>query len=118
MNDAELFSLLAPALPNKVFKALAPMGTHEPYVIYAMVTAVAQNTLCGYMQADDVHYRIDSYALTNAEAVAIMERIKRYLRAAADPPLVWSEQELYEQDTRIHRRSIDISTWYEPEQRT
>jgi Protein of unknown function (DUF3168) len=111
MNDAELYSVIAPALPNKVFKALAPMQTREPYVIYAMVTAVPQNTLCGYMQADEVHYRIDSYATTEAEAAAIMERIKRYLRAAADPPLVWSEQELYEQDTRIHRRSIDVSTW-------
>jgi Protein of unknown function (DUF3168) len=118
MNDTALYGLLSAALPHKVFKALAPMQTREPYVIYAMVTAVPQNTLCGYMRADEVHYRIDSYAGTDAEASQIMERIKRYLRAAADPPLVWSEQELYEQDTRIHRRSIDISTWYEPEQRT
>jgi hypothetical protein len=115
MNEADLFRVIEKALPGRAFLMLAPQGTREPYLVYQRVTQLPQNTLCGYARADQVHYRIDSYARTHADALANMKRVKRNLRACSDPPLVNNEQDLYEQDTRIHRTTIDISTWYEPE---
>ena len=111
MTETDLFNLIERALPGRAFLILAPMGTREPFLIYQRVTQLAQNTLCGYANADQVHYRIDSYARTHAQALANMKRVIANLRAWPDPPLVTNEQDLYEQDTRIHRTSIDISTW-------
>jgi Protein of unknown function (DUF3168) len=115
MNESQIFALLEKALPRRAFFFLAPMGTKEPFLIFQRVTQLPQNTMCGYAQADQVHYRIDSYARTHAEALSNMERVLKILRASPDPPIVNNEQDLYEQDTRIHRTSIDISTWYQPE---
>jgi Protein of unknown function (DUF3168) len=118
MNESELFAVIERALPRRAFFILAPKGTKEPYLIFQRVTQAPQNSLCGYANADQVHYRIDSYARTHASAVATMETVMKLLRACPDPPLVTNEQDLYEQDTRIHRTSIDISTWYQPERTT
>jgi hypothetical protein len=114
MTEAEIFAVLEQAFPQRAFLMLAPATAHEPYLIFTRISQIPANDLCGYAQTDLVHYQIDSYARTHAQALANMENAIRLLRASPDPPLVNNEQDMYEQDTRIHRITIDISTWYEP----
>jgi hypothetical protein len=114
MTESEIFAVLEQALPARAFLMLAPMEAREPYLIFTRISQLPANTMCGYAQTDLVHYQIDSYAKTHAQALANMETVVRLLRACPDPPLVNNEQDMYEQDTRIHRTTIDISTWYEP----
>lgn len=118
MTDDELFAVLEQALPGKAFKGLVQQGTPEPYLVFTRVSQTPQNDLCGYADADVMHYQIDSYAKTLTQAQGVMRTVLGLLRACPDPPLVYIEQDMYEQDTRIHRTMIDISTWYEPEQVT
>jgi hypothetical protein len=111
MTETELFNVIRKALPGRAFFMLAPMEVREPYVIFQRITQTPQNSLCGYMRTDLVHYQLDSYARTHREALANMEAVIANLRACEDPPNVNNEQDMYEQDTRIHRTTVEISTW-------
>ena len=116
MSESELFALLRIALPGGVFNKLAPQNQREPYVVYAFVTGTPQNTLRGGTRLRQCMYRVDAYARTSAEANAIMDRIAVLVDLCDGDPLIENTQDLYEQDTRIHRSSAVLSTWYEPDE--
>ena len=116
MTETELFALLDQALPGRVFEALAPQGTPEPYVIYALIDGTENNVMTGSVDLSHMNYRIDSYARSRRDARAIMRSVRALVKACDGDPLLESRQDLYEQDTRIHRVSVVLSTWYhEPE---
>ncbi|HEY2023570.1 tail completion protein gp17 [Paraburkholderia sp.] len=116
MTESEIAAALNQALPDRAFLMLVAQGTPEPYLVFQRIWQGPVNTICGYQQADQVRYRIDSYAKTHKDALANMETAIAALRACPDPPLVENEQDLYEQDTRLHRTMIDITTWTQPPQ--
>lgn len=113
MTGDELFAVLNGVLPGKAYRMLVPMDTPEPYLVFTRVYEQPQNTLCGFMNATLVHYTIDSYALRLGEAREIMSRVLRALRQRNDAPVVYTVQDLMEQDTRIFHTTADISTWEE-----
>lgn len=116
MTEPELFALLDQALPGRVFLMLAPQGKPEPYVVYALVSGVPRNTMCGGARASLMNYRIDSYARSHRDALTIMDRVFALVDACEGDPIIDSRQDIYEQDTRIHRVSVVLSTWYEPDE--
>ncbi|WP_395066191.1 DUF3168 domain-containing protein [Paraburkholderia silvatlantica] len=111
MTGDELFALLTQALPGRVFKALAPQGTPEPYVVYALVSGVPSNTMCGNAHAARMSYRVDSYAKTQRDAQNVIDAIGVLVDACEGDPVIENWQDIYEQDTRIHRVSVVLSTW-------
>ncbi|MBN3756067.1 DUF3168 domain-containing protein [Paraburkholderia sp. Tr-20389] len=111
MTGDELFALLDQALPGRVFKALAPQGTAEPYVIYALTSGMPRNTMCGNAHCTQMSYRVDSYAKTQRDAFAAIDAIGVLVDACEGDPLIENRQDMYEQDTRIHRVSVVLSTW-------
>lgn len=116
MTEQQLYALLDQALPFSVFQMLAPQDTPEPYVIYSLVSGSPRNTMCGGAGASLMNYRIDSYARTHREALVIMDRVFALVDACEGDPIVESRQDIYEQDTRVHRVSVVLSTWYEPDE--
>jgi hypothetical protein len=118
MTDQELFAVLDAVMPTRVFRLLVPNGIPEPYTVYQRTWQEPTNSLCGYENLDKVLYRIDSYGKSNREAFENMQAMKEALRACPDPPNVGNEQDLYEQDTRLHRVTIMIITWDQPQQVT
>ncbi|MEX3690605.1 hypothetical protein AB3X91_16220 [Paraburkholderia sp. BR14263] len=113
MNEAGLFSLLEPASPGRLFMILAPMEMREPYVVMSLISGTPQNTLCGSAHAWSMSYRIDSYARTRRDALETMEKIFELVDACNGDPWIESRSDIYEQDTRIHRVSVVLLTWYE-----
>lgn len=111
MTGDELFALLDQALPGRVFKALAPQGTPEPYVIYALSSGMPRNTMCGSAHAAQMSYRVDSYAKTQRAALDVIDAIGVLVDACDGDPIIENRQDIYEQDTRIHRVSVVLSTW-------
>lgn len=116
MTESQLFRLLDPALPGSVFMMLAPQGEREPYVIYSLISGTANLTLRGDAKATLMNYRIDAYARSHRDALEIMERIFAIVDACDGDPMIESRQDLYEQDTRIHRVSVVLSTVLEPDE--
>jgi hypothetical protein len=115
MTEEELYRVLDSAIPGKVFTPIAPASALEPYLIYQDITSMPENTMCGYACLDQVHWQLDSYARTRREAIANMRAVKRALRACEQQPTVGNEQSLYETETRLYRRMIQIITWESPE---
>ena len=117
-DDETLRAVLDPVLPGKVFSPIAPAGTAEPYVIFQDLFAQPENSMCGFASLDQVHYQIDTYAITKREAKALMSAVKAALRLTTFPPNVENEQGFYEPDSRLSRRMIQIIVWVQPEKVT
>ena len=115
MTETELFALLDQALPGRVFETLAPQGTPEPYVIYALIDGTPENVMLGSADLSRMNYRIDSYARSHRDALTTMRRISALVKACEGDPVLEGRQDMYEQDTRIHRVSVVLST-YEPDE--
>jgi hypothetical protein len=111
MNQQELFELLDAALPGRVFEALAPQGTGEPYVVYSLVNDQESNTLCGTAELGHELFRVDVYAASRKEARAIYALIKAAIDGCEGDPIINDRQDMYESDTRINRVSAVLSTW-------
>lgn len=111
MTEEDLYAVLDSVMPGKVFTPIAPAGTREPYLIYQDFTQLPQNSMCGYAELDEIHWQLDSYALTRREAKANMQRVKNALRALDPQPTFQNEQSLYEVDTRLNRRMVQLITW-------
>lgn len=111
MTGDELFALLDQALPGRVFKAIAPQGTREPYVIYALASGLPRNTMCGSAHAAQMSYRVDSYAKAQRDALTVIDAISVLVDECEGDPIIENRQDIYEQDTRIHRVSVVLSTW-------
>jgi hypothetical protein len=118
MTESDISAILDAVLPGRAFLLLVPQGTPEPYLVLQRIWQGPVNSLCGYMNTDQVRYQIDSYGKTHKQALSNMEAALAALRACADPPNVENEQDLYEQDTRLNRTTIEIMTWYEPQKVT
>ena len=118
MTEEDLYAVLEAAMPGKVFTPIAPAGTAEPYLIYQDVTQLPQNSMCGYAELDECFWQLDSYARTRREAKANMQRVKDALRAMDPQPTIENEQSMYEQETRLNRRMVQVITWTQPEKVT
>lgn len=115
MGENELFAWLSQLMPGKVFMPLAPQGEREPYIVYSLVSGTPRNTMVGSAHLLVMNYRVDVYARTRAETLAIFERLFAAVDASGGDPLIRDRQDFYEPDTRINRISVVLSTQYEPE---
>ncbi|MBC8638269.1 DUF3168 domain-containing protein [Caballeronia sp. EK] len=111
MTEEQLFDLLDSVMPGKVFTPIAKTGTPEPYLIYQDITSLPQNSMCGYANLDHVIWQVDSYASTRKEAKANMAAVLRALRAYDPQPTIENMQSLYEVETRLNRRMVQVNTW-------
>jgi Protein of unknown function (DUF3168) len=115
MTENDIRQALDAALPGRAFLMLAPQGFAEPYLIFQRIWFGAENSLCGYAEGDHVRYQVDSYARTRAEAKTNMDAALASLRSSSDPPNVENGGDLYEQDTKLHRITVSVITWYDPQ---
>jgi hypothetical protein len=112
MTETEIAAALDLALPGKAFLKLAPQGTPDPFLVFTCIWYGPLNDICGYANADQLRYQVDSYARSHKQAKANMDAAINSLRACPDPPLVEMGAHLYEQDTKLHRATINITTWH------
>ncbi|MDR5790281.1 DUF3168 domain-containing protein [Caballeronia sp. LP003] len=111
MTEDQLFAVLDSAMPGRVFTPIAPANFSEPYIIYQDVTTQSQHTLCGYTGLDQVFWQVDSYARTRREAKSNMQRVIDALCAVDPQPTFDNAQSLYEIETRLNRRMVQVITW-------
>ena len=111
MTEEQFKAVLESVMPGKVFTPIAPAKTPEPYLIYQDVTSLPQNSMCGYAYLDHTIWQVDSYAITRKEAKANMAAVLRALRGVDPQPTVENQQSLYEAETRLNRRMVQVNTW-------
>ncbi|KXU94166.1 hypothetical protein CR51_27215 [Caballeronia megalochromosomata] len=111
MTEDELFVALDSAMPGRVFTPIAPAHAVEPFIIYQDVTAQMQHTLCGFACLAQVFWQVDSYARTRREAKSNIQRVMAALCACDPQPTFDNPQSLYEIETRLNRRMVQVITW-------
>jgi hypothetical protein len=113
--QTDLRALIGAIVGDRVYPVAAPDSPVAPYATYQRVSAVPQNVMAGNGGANpliNTRLQIDVYATTYGEAQDKAQAIRDALRGWGIQNVTNSEQDLYEDDVKLHRVMIDISTWH------
>lgn len=118
---SELRSLLGAnaALKELVNEKIYPLtfkkGDEFPGIIYTEIDGIPQNTLDGHDKGLwNMRVQIDCYGRNYDEAHEIADLVKEAMPAAGDTfrALLLSRADLYEEQKRVPRVSMDFSVWW------
>lgn len=101
---------------ERIFPLVRPQqgdGAARPAITYLRVAGIPMNDLDG----DDgnllnIRSQVDVWADTYAAARTIADAVRLRMQSFATRTVMISDQDLYEDDTRIFRVSMDFSSWY------
>ena len=113
--QTDLRALIGPLLADRAYPVAAPDSPVAPYLTYQRVSATPENVMAGNGGANpltNTRLQIDVYATTYAEAQDRAQAIRSALQGWGIQNVTNSEQDLYEDDVKLHRVMIDISTWH------
>lgn len=110
LADATIAGLVG----ERIYPVVRPETSPLPAITYQIVTDDAMTSLSGLCGLSNVRVQIDcwslSYETSNAIGIAVRDRMfvaaETFRTARADG------QDVFEDDTRIRRRSLDFSVWY------
>ncbi|MBD2785518.1 DUF3168 domain-containing protein [Xenorhabdus sp. DI] len=110
MKEADIFPLLNPVLPGKVFPYVAPQSTppvKPPWLVFSLYD-IDQDVLNG--QAGTLtNLQVDIYARTIDEARALRDKARSALTGLRPTDL--SETNGYESDTGLYRATLECQIW-------
>lgn len=110
MTENNLFSLLAPILPDNVFPYVAQQDTPSisaPWCVFSFYD-VKSDVIDGQSETL-TNIQIDVYAKTPDEARAIRERAFRAIAVLGLTEIV--ERQTYEPDTTLFRATFECQVW-------
>ncbi len=110
MTEADLYPLLAPILPDKVFPYVAPqeeIPTEPPWCVFSLYD-VRGDVLCGQSETM-TNIQIDVYAKTIDKARAIREKAVMAIKPLH--PSSITETNGYESDTALFRATFECQVW-------
>lgn len=102
---------------TRIFPAKMPQGCRYPAAVYSVVSDVETQSLAGYTASQrNARVQIDAYSPAYLEAQALADAISAAL-TKTEPPALSSRRvlrrDLYEDETELHRVSMDFSLWVE-----
>jgi hypothetical protein len=106
----QLVAALANVAGGRIYAAIARDAPETPFVVYSRTSAVHEMTLAGRSMTN-THFQIDCYDDSYSAVVAVRDSVLAALDAWAARPVLLSESDLFEDDTRLFRISIDVSVW-------
>ncbi len=112
---SDLIALLGPIVDDRVY----PMGSEQspvaPYITVFRVSAIEGNTLDtngGTGNEFNTRMQIDCMAGSHGAAEVLETAIRTALKGWSVENVVLTSQDLFDDETRLHRVMIDISTWH------
>jgi hypothetical protein len=105
-------TLMAGVAGDRVYPRGSVDTPVAPYVTYFRVSGVEENILYGSSGLTNTRLQIDVFSSTYAEAQSLASTIKTALKGWAVQNVINGEQDLYEDDTKLHRVLIDVSIWH------
>ena len=82
----------------------------KPYVVYFLVTANVPVDLLDYADKENCRFQIDVYATTPSAARTLADHIVDAVNTGMSLSEIYKSS-FYEQDTKLHRMSLDLSVW-------
>lgn len=98
---------------GRLYPQVAPDTVQLPYAVYAVVSQVPQSVLKGTPGLFQTRLQLDIFGVTYAS----VQTLKDAARAAAattfgDAAVEVSSLDLYEDEVKLHRVSMDWSVWH------
>jgi len=106
MNDAQIYALLGNLCEGRVFPAVAPQGTKQPWVIFTLPSETGDDVFCGQSGFTATTLQVDVYAKVIDEATALRDRVELALVPLLPTSLLKTKG--YETDTGLHRATIEV----------
>lgn len=110
MTDADLFKLLEPVLPDKVFPLVVPQDAlpiSQPWLIFSFYE-IDEDVFAG--QAETLtNVQIDVYAKSPDKASEIRDKAFMAIKVLA--PTNVSRKSDYESDTALYRKTLEFQVW-------
>ena len=85
-----------------------PPGEQSPSFSVAFASDVPVNSLDGYTGHSRCRVQIDCYAATYGAAEELCQRVKMSVNNASGAPLIDTATATFDQDTGLHRVSLDV----------
>jgi len=109
--QSSLKAALAGLASGGAWNQRAPQNTVPPYIVWGRVTSVTNNAMEGASTLQNTRVQIDVYATSYATADATAAAIEAAISASGLTSVKLSEQDFYEDDTKLYRVSQDFSIW-------
>ncbi|MBS1170025.1 MAG: hypothetical protein H6R01_943 [Burkholderiaceae bacterium] len=110
--QGEISGLLDSLAAGGVWAGTAPTNPTRPYITFFRSSNMPDNTLAGASGAVRTRLQIDVWASSYDEAQTLAMAVKAALGAWSRKFIVEIEQDIFEDDTLLHRVLIDISVWH------
>ena len=108
--QTDLQAVLAPLASGGAWNLRAAQNTVAPYIVWQRVVSTINNSTLGVSDVQNTRVQIDAYAreypVVDALACAIAAAI-----AGGFNGVKLSEQDFFEDETRLYRISQDFSVW-------
>lgn len=101
---------LTAIVQDKIYQTVAAESATQPYVVWAITTAVPSNLLGETPREDDQRITVNVYARDQSQA-------RRAIQFAADAvedsfgDIVFGPWDSYETETKLYRYSFDVEVW-------
>ena len=102
---------LAPLVTGRCYALVAPDPSVKPYIVYQVISDVQVNSLDGFSGLSNKRVQVDVYATSYGASKTLASSAKTAMSNAAFSNIHLSSQDLYENDTQLHRTSMDFSIW-------
>ncbi|MGB2081900.1 MAG: DUF3168 domain-containing protein [Psychrobacter sp.] len=111
LANQTIHSLLGPLVDSRIYPHIAPQGATVPYIVWQVISAQPQNTLDGTTHHQWLRVQIDIYDTSYDKTVSLSNEVTQTLSNGINLFIHSGTQQLYENDTKLFRQSIDYEFW-------
>ncbi len=104
---------IAAVVGSGIYPVIIPQDAAFPAITYTRISGGQQNDLTGYEGTENPRMQIDVWGKTYAAVKDLAAKVRAAMNAAITFSAIQiSDQDLYEDDMKIYRVSMDFSVWF------
>ena len=108
--QTELQAVLAPLATGGAWNLRAAQNTVPPYIVWQRIVSTINNCTLGASDVQNTRVQIDAYARDYPTVDALARTIAAAVAGGFNSVRL-SEQDFFEDETRLYRISQDFSVW-------
>jgi hypothetical protein len=109
-------ALASPVFAGRVYRNTAGDNPTAPYATFFRLLApegLTLDTNGGTGNETNTRIQLDVYSRSGTELDALVGAMKEALKTWSVSNVILMEMDGYESDTKLHRTTLDISTWHQ-----
>lgn len=113
MIAQDLVTTLAALAGGRLYPGVAPQDAIDPFMVYQLIAGVPQSDFDGASNLTNSRYQVDCYSRTKSTADTLAASVRSAMNGASlFESVCVLQQDLYEDEPRLYRVSMDFSIWH------